>query len=270
MNSILSLTRIWWLLRQDFIQNKKGLIRASTFLIMGGFLLQLSHQSIEGFEKPINLLSMRLVFSIIFLTIAIKVVGTSFPLLRKKESALTFLTLPVTTLERLVKELVSCTLMLAPVPFLYVLGHYMEMYLVSMFGMQVETFTLQEFFIGWIPESFWSFEFDKKMKIGMIIISYPSVLFSILFLGAATFRKHPIVSSLSFGTLFLAVLILLTMISYWLLNISHYGIPDSGTWFFKEGTNFQVTVHLVVSAFGLLAHVVCLAAAYFNLKDQQG
>ncbi len=118
-------------------------------------------------------------FQIGFIILAAIVAGTAFSNLRTKERTMSYLSLPATTLEKLLAELLISTIVYFVV---YVLAFYIFNFLMILFGESVDV----RFKVEMVDI------FSKKM---LTTYHYVIIGQSILFAGAATFMKRPLLST---------------------------------------------------------------------------
>jgi hypothetical protein len=260
-NNIFSLKRFMTLCRQSAGVNKK-MIGISLAGVTGAmFVLLLFFQSMGHFEywgKYAYFSS----FIFFFLFIGVIYSGLSFSSFRTKEKSISYLMLPVSTLEKYLFEFLSrLVAFVLLMPLLYwaianlegaVIHHYFP-------DLTNFKFSFRQSLTGIIKKEAWT---------GWLMLSYiQGGLFVLIaaFTGACHFSKSPLIKTLFTFSLIAGGYALLTYLLFKGLDIKNYTPAERGVLFIHKKEDF-------IAFFAVAATVVnlsLLAIAWFRLKEKE-
>jgi hypothetical protein len=212
-NNIFSWNRFSLLFKQHFIHNAQ-LLLFSTGAYVGVVFIVLSIVQVGNGLQPHGLSDFQ-AFLMAFVPIfAILYVGHSFPAFRSKESTISYLMTPASTLEKFAFEFISrIGLVLIVLPVLFWSTFNLQGYIFAIFTTDTfESIGLQHTVILDVPEKYLSL---------LYAVVTGSVLFalSLAFAGSAMFDKQPLVK-----TLFALAVIVMLFVGYSYIVVEHIGV----------------------------------------------
>lgn len=259
-NNQFSIQRFMMLIKQSLRVNKKT-IGISLAGISGTlFILLILFQKMSSFEDWTNQSYFKTFWAFFFI-FGIIYSSLSFPAFRSKEKSIAYLTLPVSTSEKFIFELLTRIVgFIILMPLLYwiianVEGSIIHYYFPSLANYK---FSFHQAFT----------ESSNKQVTGWVILSsIQSCLFVFIavFTGASHFQKSPLVKTLfTFSAIVIGYLLFIYLLFKGLNLESH--VPSNGGVLFirsKEGA---------IAFFAIAATVVnlsLLAIAWFRLKERE-
>ncbi len=260
-NNTFDFRRFGLLFRQYLIHNNKTLVYSLVgysgvvFLVL--FLAQLGN---EG--NPHTIATFLPVLPAVVITFGLLHVGYSFPAFRSKEKSFGYLTLPASTLEKFLFELVTrVVLLLIILPVLYWFMFNVQGWVFELFSRQTEFSSIGLSDFRAIDIS----PVNERPWLQVVIIGGALLTFVLPFTGAAMFNKQPLVK-----TIFAVALIFLfyfgtAYIVIEPLGLHNYRVDDS-MWLVPED-DLQIA-----TLFGLLmiaANVAMLLVAYLKVKEKE-
>lgn len=256
-NNIFSRKRFLLLFRQHFIHNSQFLL-LSTVAYVGVIFIVLSLSQVANDLRPHRLDSFQ-GFLVGFVTVfGILYVGHSFPAFRSKESAIGYLLMPASALEKFLFELVSrIGIILLTLPLLYWVIFHLQGYLFAIF-------TVENFEAVGIH---YLVTIDDNVPALVYGLITSGILFalSLAFTGSAMFTKQPLVKSL-----FAVAVTVMFFLGYSYIIIVHLGVgqynpPESMMLVpLTEGSALQS-----ITAACFVGTAVMLFVAFQKLKERE-
>ncbi len=260
-NNVFSLKRFGRLLKQNFIHNNRMMLYASVgyfglvFFIL--FLVQLGSDFV-----PNSIGVFLTVMAIVVPIVGILYIGYSFPAFRSREKTFSYLTLPASSLEKFLFEIVNRILVvLIILPILYWMAFNLEGFVFQLFRSDSVFSPIGFSDIGAIDIS----PVDQNTWLQVIIMSGALLVVVMPFTGAATFSKQPLIK-----TLFSIALIFIFYIGYAYIAIEPLGVG-------KYNPNdsmviFPTSDEAAFRFFGMflsVATLVMLTVSFLKLKEKE-
>ncbi len=215
-NNIFSGKRFFLLFKQHFIHNEQ-LLLLSTVAYAGVIFIVLTIAQVGDNLEP-NGLGTFQAFFVGFVTVfGILYAGHSFPAFRSKESTITYLMMPASTLEKFLFELVSrIGIVVLVLPLLYWVIFNLQGYLFGIFTEAVfEPIGIQYLVrLGPLPA-------EGMFQIYSVIAGGVLFVLSLAFTGSAMFDKQPLVKSL-----FAVAMIVMFFVGYSYIIVEHLGVGE--------------------------------------------
>jgi len=260
-NTIFSFQRLLLLFKQSLIINKKmiGITVAGFAGLL--FIVLIIMQSAANFNNWSNQDSMAtLIF--IFFQMGILYAGYSFPVFRTKEKSMTYLMLPVNASEKFVFELLSrIVLFVVLMPFIYWVVANLEGVVVNYFKPELVNYKFS-FSEGWsMLMNHEKFDAIAKYSMfqGMLLV------FLVVFAGASTFSKSPLLKTLFTLSVIFAAFGLYSFLLVKGFDIENYHPAHNRVLFVNNERD-----GLTVLAIGVtLINLCLLAIAWFRLKEKE-
>lgn len=259
-NNRFSGTRFLLLWKQHFIHNTQFLL-LSTVAYIGVILIVLSIAQIGSNLQPHDLNSFQGFLVGFFAIFGILYVGHSFPAFRSKESAINYLMVPASVLEKFLFEFISrIGIIFLMLPFLYWIAFHIQGYFFTIFTDKV----FEPIGLGYlvkidIPDAKYQF------TIYTIAIAGALLAFVLALTGAAIFDKQPLVK-----TLFSLAIIILFYFGYSYIVIVHFGVknynPPDSMWLIPMD---ELRILQWVSVAIMVAIAVMLFVCYRKLKEKE-
>ncbi|MBN8651947.1 MAG: hypothetical protein J0L67_11000 [Cytophagales bacterium] len=255
--NIFSGKRFQLLVKQHFIHNAQFLLLSSGAYV-GVIFIVLSVVQVGNGLEP-HRLEIFQGFLIGFVTVfGILYVGHSFPAFRSKESAISYLMLPASALEKFLFEFVSrIGIILLTLPLLFWITYHLQGYFFALFTDQIFKSVGLQYLI----------KIDDDVPGLVYWLTSGGVLFalSLAFTGAAMFTKQPLVKSL-----FAVAMIVMFFGGYSYIIIEHVGVgrynpPDT---LLLIPTEEETALRFFTLAF-FAASAVMLFVAYCKLKERE-
>jgi hypothetical protein len=254
--------RFLMLFKQHYLQNNKLLLYAAVAYIGVIFLLLTMVQL--GNDRAPHDLEIFGAFIIGFVSVfGILFTGYSFPAFRRKESAINYLMVPASTLEKFLFEFLSrLSIVFILLPTLFWMTFHFQGYFFNLFSpIEFQTIGFGQLLDFELPEeireqAFWVFT---------LIISLVLLAFVLPFTGGAIFSKQPLIKTLfavAIIVIFYAVCIYVALET---LGVGNYQ-PNDSLWLFPHSQNAAMRF------FGSLAvftNVAILIVAYKKLKEKE-
>ncbi len=253
-----SIKRIALLMQKNIYENTKGFLKGLSILF-GAFMVIILFTMYDNFSA---LKTMNFFYNAGFIVTGILVAGMAFSNLRSKEKTMSYLSLPASTIEKLLAELLISTVVFFAV---YVSAFYIFNFLMILFGQVVNVeVELVNIFREEVLMKYWYF----------IIFQ------SIAFAGAATFRKRPLLSTgFSLFVAGNAIILYLLIFAMILKNtgqptsiaVDSLGIHDIDT-NSDVSDLFPYSMFIVNTAKNLFYYAtapVFWTVAYFKLKEKE-
>ena len=188
--------------------------------------------------------------------------GSAFPALRKKESTMHFLTIPASNCEKFVYELCSRSIgLLVLTPLMMTLVGKLTIRLYAAIEASRHMLASPKIYAPLSMDILKSHNGDA-----LILIVIGLAFISMLFAGALTFRKHPLIKTLLFqGALITAIssymyFITQELMPQWLSNTSAY--------IHSSKLNGEQITNIVIAACVILI-IWVLSYAFFKLKEKE-
>jgi hypothetical protein len=258
-NNRFSSKRFGLLFKQHFIHSSQSLILSAT-AYLGVIFIVLSLTQVGNNLQPHGLEAF-LGFLVGFVTVfGLLYVGHAFPAFRSKESAINYLMLPASVLEKFLFEVVSrIVIVILMLPLLYWVA-----------------FHLQGYFFGiFTPEAFKPFGIhhmvdldvseDSSIIIYFLITGGVLFVLSLAFTGAAMFTKQPLVKSLFAVAMVVMFFAGYSFIVIEKLGLGKYNPPDHMLLVPLE----EERVMMFFSVALLAGTAVMLFVAYRKLKERE-
>ncbi len=260
-NNTFDFRRFGLLFRQYLIHNHKTLVYSlvgySGVVFMVLFIAQLGS---EGQPNGIGTFLPMLVAAVI--TFGLLHAGYSFPAFRSREKSFGYLTLPASSLEKFLFELVTrVALLLIVLPLLYWLMFNVQGWVFELFSRKTEftSIGMSDFRAMDISPV------NERPWLQVVIIGGALLTFVLPFTGAAMFNKQPLVK-----TIFAVALIFLFYFGMAYIIIEPLGLHnyrvDESMWLVPNNDS-QIT-----TLFGVLmiaANLVMITVAYLKLKEKE-
>ena len=221
INNTFQFKRFMLLYRQQMLQNSRLLI-FGTIGYCGVILIILT---LATFENQFRTLDPQIFFPIMaFLSISFGVLynGYAFPALRNKESTISYMTLPASTLEKFLLEFINrIMLSILVLPILYWIMYNTSGYFMSLVLPLVD----YEFVGVTVLKGELGNMVDKPKVIAVFVSIY--ILFMVLpFTGASFFSKQPLIKTLfSLATIVIAYICMIYVVVE-PLGLKNYMIDD--------------------------------------------
>jgi len=259
-NNIFSSKRFVLLCKQHVIHNTEFLLLA-TVAYIGVIFIVLTLAQVGNGLRPHNVDSFQ-GFLIGFVAVfGVLYAGHAFPAFRTKESAINYLMVPASALEKFVFEFINrIGVTMLMLPLLYWATFHLHGYFFSMFADGV----------------FQSIGLQYLVKIDMGDPDYPFLIYTLItasvlvafvlaFTGAAMFNKQPLVKSL-----FAVALVVMFFVGYSYIVLEHIGVgrynpPDTMLLIPMN----EMKVLQLVSAALIITIVVMLFVAFRKLKERE-
>lgn len=210
-NNIFSGKRFQLLFKQHFIHNGQFLLLSSGAYV-GVIFIVLSLVQAGNSLEPHRFENFQ-AFLITFVTVfGILYVGHSFPAFRSKESTISYLMLPTSTLEKFLFEFISRVgIILVTLPLLFWITFHLQGYFFTLFTDQ----TFKSVGVQYLVK------IDDDVPGLVYWLTSSGVLFalSLAFTGAAMFTKQPLVKSL-----FAVAMIVMLFGGYSYIIVEHVGV----------------------------------------------
>ena len=258
-SNIFSGRRFLLLCKQHFIHNSNFLF-LSGVAYTGIVFIVLSISQVVNDLHP-HELEIFQVFLIGFVTVfGILYVGHAFPAFRSKESAINYLMVPASVLEKFIFELMSRIVIIIPaLPLLYWATFHLQGYLFPVFT----DATFQPIGIEYLvkidtPDGY-------KLLIYTLMTAAALLALTLAFAGAAIFTKQPLVK-----TLFSLAAIVMFFIGYSYIVVEHVGVgrynpPDT---MYLVPMNNPKALQLISFAL-IVTIIVMLFVAFRKLKERE-
>ncbi len=254
-----SINRFALLMQKNLYENSKNFLKilAIFFGILFVMVISNRHQDYRA------LMMLPKMYQVGFVVLATLVAGTAFSNLRTKERSMSYLSLPATTLEKLLAELFVSTVVFFAI---YVFSFYIFNFLMILFGQAVSV----SFEVGFVDI------FDQTT---MSIYHYTLIGQSILLAGAATFMRRPMIST-GFTLFVVVVIYLLYGLAFFHLfmdnDFHHVNLSPKGAYVitnnFTVKTDLPYTTNIVNMAKYLFDYALAplmWIVAYLKLKEKQ-
>lgn len=267
-NNHFSFYRLFLLYRKSFIENKRkslvyvGGVIAGTTILINLFIYTLTRGfcKFDKWDKA-DQYAFFIVSSII---LGMYYISKAFPAFRSKEKSLSYLTLPVSTLEKFTFEFINRIVLFVLIfPFLY-------WAILNLSGI-----VLHEIY----PEfEHYRFEFitifNKFKNQGhFLILSILSLFFmTIPFLGASHFQKRTLLKTLFYTVIILAIIGLFIYILSYFLSSDNFIFANNSfqlNFSFTNSKNSSWINTLFYYTITIAPHLIILCASYFKLKEKE-
>lgn len=258
-NNIFNSKRFGLLFKQHFIHNAQFL-GFSAVAYVGVIFIVLSVVQVGNSLLPHELEAFQ-GFLVAFVTIfGVLYVGHAFPAFRSKESAISYLMLPASVLEKFLFEFVTrICLVLVTLPLLYWITFHLQGYVFDIFTNEdFKPFGLHYMFEIDIPEGY-------EHLVYLLATGGVLLVLSLAFVGAAMFTKQPLVKSLfaiALLVMFFATYIYV-IVEY--LGVGTYNPPESMMLVPHEEDQILMSIAVLVFASAALM----LFVAYRKLKERE-
>lgn len=259
-NNRFSGARFLLLCKQHFIHNTQFLL-LSTVAYIGVVVIVLSIAQMGSNLQSHDLDSFQGFLVGFFAIFGILYVGHAFPAFRSKESAITFLMVPASVLEKFVFEFISrIGIIVLILPLLYWVAFHLQGYFFTLFTDKVfEPIGLQYLIKIDVPDASYESAIYMMATTGILLA------FALALTGAATFNKQPLVK-----TLFSLALIVIFYIGYSYIVVVHFGVknynPPDSMWLIPMD---ELAVLRWISVVLAVAIAVMLFVGYRKLKEKE-
>lgn len=259
-NNTFSLTRFKLLYKQQLLQNSKLLI-FGTIGYCGVIMIVVAMATLDnGLRAPEH----RIFFPMMsFLAIVFGVLycGYSFPSLRNKESTISYMTLPASTLEKFTLEFINRILLsILVLPLLFWITYNAGYYFISLIFQSFEF----EFFGTAVMQE----ELKNTMERPKVITMFISIftLFLVIpFTGAAFFGKQPLIKTLFSVASIVIAYICLIYIAVEPLGLGNYLIDETISLVPTENDEILTFFIVVIN----ITNLTMLTVAYLKLKEKE-
>lgn len=190
MNSF-SINRLALLMQKNIYENSKNFLKGISILF-GVFTVIIIFSMPSNFEA---LSYIPIYYQVGFAIIGIVVSGMAFSNLRSKEKTMSYLSIPASTFEKMLSELLISTIVFYVV---YILLFYAFNFVMFLFGQVVD-----------VPVDFINIFEEETLEKYWDLIIFQSIMFA----GAATFMKRPLLST-GFSIFLAGIAILLYVVIF--------------------------------------------------------
>ncbi len=245
------------LVKQSWRVNKKTIGISMAGISGTLFLLLIFFQSMSDFKYWTNQ-SYLGTFMFFFFALGAIYASSSFPAFRSKEKSITYLTLPVSTLEKYIFELLT-----------RVIGFIILMPLLYWIIANIEGSIIHYYFPSLV---------NYKFSFSQVLTDYPMsgwkkiaflqgglFVFIAAFTGASHFNKSPLIKSLFTFSIIVIGYFLFIYLLIKGFNLENYRTANNGMLFFK-GEKGSITFFAIAAT---VVNVVLLAVAWFRLKEKE-
>lgn len=259
-NNRFSGARFLLLCKQHFIHNTQFLF-LSTVAYIGVVIIVLSIAQMGSDLRPHDLDSFQGFLVGFFTIFGVLYVGHAFPAFRSKESAISYIMVPASVLEKFVFEFISrIGIILIALPLLYWLAFHLQGYFFSVFTDKVfEPIGMGHLVKIDVPDPAYVFVIYTIATTGILLALVLALT------GAATFNKQPLVK-----TLFSLALIILFYVGYSYIVVVHFGVknynPTDSMWLIPTDV---LAVLRWISVALVVAIAVMLFVGYRKLKEKE-
>lgn len=250
--------RFGLLVKQNFIHNYRMMLICLIGFCGGLFMLLLLVQAMNKFDTWTRDAYIN-TFLAIFIALGLLYSGTSFPGLRSRERTFSYLLIPASTFEKFLLEFLSrIVLFLVAVPLLY-----WAVFTTEGFFLQAihNKFVFQPYsysdltMLRFLPSDLTRWLVGMSFALGLLLFTLP-------FVGAATFMKYPLPKTLfSVAVIFLFHVFLV----YFFLEILKFDGPHDGKILGMDGDDFIK----FLTVYGIIGNIILLTATYFKLKERE-
>jgi hypothetical protein len=258
-NNIFSTKRFLLLFKQHVIHNTQFLALSAGAYI-GVVFIVLSLTQVGNDLRPHEMEAFQ-GFLVAFVSVfGLLYVGYSFPAFRSKESAINYLMVPASVLEKFIFEFVSRVgLILLTLPLLYWVTFHLQGYVFTIFTEATfEPIGVQHLVKLDVPA-------DYQLLIYSLTVGGILFVLSLAFTGAAMFSKQPLVKSV-----FAVALIIMFYVGYSYIIIEHLGVgkynPPEHMMLVPLNENKVLTFFSVALLAGT---IVMLFVAFRKLKERE-
>ena len=253
-----NLNRFGLLVKQNFIHNYRIMLICLAGFCGGLFMSLLFIQATNEFHTwSVN--AYFSMFLTVFISTGLLYAGTAFPRLRSREKSYSYLLIPASVFEKFLFEVLTrIVLFLVLVPLLYWVIFNTEGFFLqavhSEFAFKPYSY-MDLILLNILPSELTHWLMAMSLSLGLLIFTLP-------FVGAATFMKYPLPKTL-FGV---ALLFLFhALLVYFFLEVLGSDGPSDGKVLGMDGDGFI----RFLTVYAIIANIVLLTASYFKLKERE-
>jgi hypothetical protein len=250
------------LFKQHYIQNNKMLLYA-TVAYIGVIFILLTTVHLGNDREPHDL-EIFGTFLIAFVSVfGVLYAGHSFPAFRGKESAIHYLTVPASALEKFLFEFLSrLSIVFILLPALFWITFHFQGYFFNLFSpIEFQNIGFGQLLDFELPEQIR----DQPFWLFTVIISLVLLAFVLPFAGGAIFSKQPLVKTLFAVAIIVIFYAVCIYVGLETLGVGDYE-PNDSLWLFPH--NLYAAMRFFGSA-AVFTNVVMLFVAYRKLKERE-